>query len=699
MSKTLFLIEAPGKLKKLKQILGADYIVKASGGHICELARDGADSLGFEMNGNRVNCRFVPRDARAKKTIEELKGLVKGVDRVILATDEDREGEAIAWHLKEVLKLKDPLRVTYREITPAAVRAALQNPRRLNSDLVNAALARAVLDKLVGFKGSPLVWKLNNGAKSIGRVQSAALHILCQREREIGAFKPRDYWQVSVTYTEGFKAYYLGRNAPVGNAAEETEERDDASEAEEKKVEATRVSSAAEAEELVKVARSNPHRVASVEGKTVSKNPPAPFTTATLQQAAGSRLKWSPEKTMQVAQRLYEAGHITYMRTDSVHLDPGFCQKVKDWLVEKDPNNVPDRVVSHRRGKAAQEAHEAIRPTDIRRSSAELKTEIAPEEFELYLLIWLRTVASQCKPARIVKTRIVTRSGDVFWLSRGQTIAFAGYAKYWKDLEADSVLPTVNEGQPLNLKEANHEKKQTQPPPRYTEAKLVQVMERRGIGRPSTFAPTVKTLKERNYAEVVKRQLQATTLGLEVDAFLEKTLPELLEADFTAEMEGRLDSIAAGKENWESYLVAWNRNYFAPALSKAIGALPDAPGEEITDVPCPKCGKPLHKRASSSAKLAVPYFLKCAAPGCDGVMFMDKRSGNWVAPAACGGSVREKVTSNRLCPSCRQPLDVRKYTKDGQEKEMLVCSGKKCKDVAFFKTNQGKWWNKKYGEI
>jgi DNA topoisomerase-1 len=699
MSKTLFLIEAPGKLKKLKQILGADYIVKASGGHICELARDGADSLGFEMNGNRVNCRFVPRDARAKKTIEELKGLVKGVDRVILATDEDREGEAIAWHLKEVLKLKDPLRVTYREITPAAVRAALQNPRRLNSDLVNAALARAVLDKLVGFKGSPLVWKLNNGAKSIGRVQSAALHILCQREREIGAFKPRDYWQVSVTYTEGFKAYYLGRNAPVGNAAEETEERDDASEAEEKKVEATRVSSAAEAEELVKVARSNPHRVASVEGKTVSKNPPAPFTTATLQQAAGSRLKWSPEKTMQVAQRLYEAGHITYMRTDSVHLDPGFCQKVKDWLVEKDPNNVPDRVVSHRRGKAAQEAHEAIRPTDIRRSSAELKTEIAPEEFELYLLIWLRTVASQCKPARIVKTRIVTRSGDVFWLSRGQTIAFAGYAKYWKDLEADSVLPTVNEGQPLNLKEANHEKKQTQPPLRYTEAKLVQVMERRGIGRPSTFAPTVKTLKERNYAEVVKRQLQATTLGLEVDAFLEKTLPELLEADFTAEMEGRLDSIAAGKENWESYLVAWNRNYFAPALSKAIGALPDAPGEEITDVPCPKCGKPLHKRASSSAKLAVPYFLKCAAPGCDGVMFMDKRSGNWVAPAACGGSVREKVTSNRLCPSCRQPLDVRKYTKDGQEKEMLVCSGKKCKDVAFFKTNQGKWWNKKYGEI
>jgi DNA topoisomerase-1 len=699
MSRTLFLIEAPGKITKLKRILGSEYIVRASGGHIRELARDGADSLGFEMDGDRIHCRYVPRDARAKKTIAELKELIRSVDRVILATDEDREGEAIAWHLKEALKLKDPLRVTYREITPAAVRAALQSPRRLNNDLVNAALARAVLDKLVGFKGSPLVWKLNNGAKSIGRVQSAALHILCQREREIEAFQSWDYWQVSVTYTEGFKAYYLGRSAPARDVGEETDERDDASEAEEKKVEATRVSTAAEAEELVRRARSNPHRVVSVEGKTVSKNPPAPFTTASLQQAAGSRLKWSPEKTMQVAQRLYEAGHITYMRTDSVHLDPAFCQKVKTWLEEKDPNNVPDRVTSHRGGKAAQEAHEAIRPTDIRKSSAELKTEIAPEEFELYLLIWLRTVASQCKPARIVKTRIVTRSGDVFWQARGQTIALAGYARYWKDLEADSVLPTVTDGQSLHLKEANHEKKQTQPPPRYTEAKLVQVMERRGIGRPSTFAPTVKTLKERNYAEVVKRQLKATTLGLEVDAFLERTLPELLEAEFTAEMEGRLDSIAAGKENWESYLVAWNRNYFTPALCRATGALPETPKEEISDVPCPNCGKPLHKRASSSAKLAVPYFLKCAAPGCDGVMFMDGRSGNWVSPSASGGSEREKVVSDRLCPSCRQPLEVRKYKKDGQEKEMLVCGGKKCKDVAFFKTNQGKWWNKKYGEI
>jgi DNA topoisomerase-1 len=251
MTKTLFLIEAPGKLKKLRQILGAEYIVRASGGHIRELARDGADNLGFDLGKDHISCRFIPRSPQAKKTIAELKELARQVDSVILATDEDREGEVIAWHLKEVLNLKNPQRVTYREITPAAVQSAIRNPRSLDSNLVNAALARSVLDKLVGFKGSPLVWKLGNGAKSIGRVQSAALHILCQREREIQNFKPQDYWLVSVTYAEGFKAYYFGENASSTASQEEAEERDDAGEGEEKKVEATRVLSEAEADRLV----------------------------------------------------------------------------------------------------------------------------------------------------------------------------------------------------------------------------------------------------------------------------------------------------------------------------------------------------------------------------------------------------------------------------------------------------------------
>jgi DNA topoisomerase-1 len=716
MSKKLFLIEAPGKLKKLRQILGSDYIVKASGGHIRELAKDGDDNLGFDLNEHHISCRFVPRNPQAKKTIAELKELARQVDTVILATDEDREGEIIAWHLKEALKLRNPQRVTYREITPAAVQSALHRPRQLDANLVNAALARSVLDKLVGFRGSPLVWKLENGAKSIGRVQSAALHILCQREREIQQFKPQDYWLVSVTYAEGFKAYYLGESVPKSASKDKNNERDDAAEGEEKSVEATKVLSEAEADRLVAIARQFPHQVVKVEGKTASKSPPAPFTTSSLQQAAGSRLKWSPDQTMQVAQRLYEAGHITYMRTDSIHMDPQFCATVRQWLQEKDPNNVPAKVASHRQSKTAQEAHEAIRPTDIRKPSAQLKQEISAAEFELYLLIWLRTVASQCKSAQIVKSRIITQSGSVFWQARGQVVVFAGYSKYWKDLGADSVLPEVSQGQPLHLQEASHEKKQTQPPPRYTEAKLVQVMERRGIGRPSTFAPTVKTLKERGYAEVQKRQLQATILGLEVDAFLQKTLPELLEAEFTAQMEGKLDAIASGQENWERYIIDWNENYFAPALAKSLKVVAIMPRSDTahqqgsslnqgkeSKIICPQCGHKMREVPSKSKKLHKNYFLKC--PDCQAVMFYNKWHKVWELP----GEKREQLPqqlklTEHSCPVCGEKLVEREYEKEGKKKRMLVCSSpqaktdKKHKEVIYFESRNA-FWSKKYGEL
>jgi DNA topoisomerase-1 len=716
MSKKLFLIEAPGKIKKLRQILSSEYIVKASGGHIRELARDGEDNLGFDLSGQRISCRFVPRNPQAKKNIAELKELVRQVDTVILATDEDREGEIIAWHLKDALKLCNPQRVTYREITPAAVQSALKRPRQLDSNLVNAALARAVLDKLVGFRGSPLVWKLENGAKSIGRVQSAALHILCQREREIQAFRPQDYWLVSVTYSEGFKAYYLGESVPREDRTDKNSERDDADEGGEPKIDATKVLSEAEADRLVAIACQFSHQVVRVEGKTASKTPPPPFTTSSLQQVAGSRLKWSPDKTMQVAQRLYEAGHITYMRTDSFHLDPQFCATVRQWLEEKDPGNVPAKVTSHRQSKTAQEAHEAIRPTDIRRPSSELKGEISSEEFELYLLIWLRAVASQCKPAQIVKSRIVTQSGSVFWQARGQVVAFAGYARYWKDIAGNSLLPQVVRGQPLHLQEASHEKKQTQPPPRYSEAKLVQVMERRGIGRPSTFAPTVKTLKERGYAEVQKRQLQATSLGLEVDAFLQKTLPELLEAEFTAQMEGKLDAIALGQENWERYIIGWNEDYFAPALERAFRGMegmrrpakPPANGNSIargkeSKTLCPQCGLKMLEVPSQSKKLHKKHFLKCS--GCNTAMFYNKWRKAWELP---GEKREESALSLKLtahdCPVCGEKLAVREYEKEGQKKRMLVCSSpqgrtdKKHRDVAYFES-RNVFWSRKYGEI
>ena len=417
----------------------------------------------------------------------------------------------------------------------------------------------------------------------------------------------------------------------------------------------------------------------------------------------------NPETTMKVAQHLYEQGLITYMRTDSTALSDEFCQSVRQWLQAKDPQNLPSKQVKHRQSKNAQEAHEAIRPTDITRSSAQLKQELDDQQFQLYLIIWMRSVASLCKPAQLLQTKIISQSGEVKWLAKGQVVQFKGYTRYWNNISNDSVLPTVQQGQSLILNEAGHDKKQTQPPPRYTEPKLVQAMEKKGIGRPSTYAPTVKTLKQREYVKLSKGKLLPTTLGLDVDEFLGKMLPELLQAEFTAQMESTLDEIASGQQDWQKYLTTWNRDYFDPTLSKAWSALGGKPANNTTvtrdksDVCCPQCQKLLSKIPSKSKKLAVPYFLKCE-DGCDVVMFFDKKLNKWVQPGESKSSNGGQLTKFS-CPVCGQPLQEYSYKKDGQDKVMLRCSNSKgakdCrhKDVAFFMTKDKKWWSKKYGVL
>ena len=701
----LLIVESPNKIKKLKQILGSGWLIKASLGHVRELARDGEDNLGFTLTSDGVNCRFVPRNSKAAKIIKELKTVAKKSNAVYFASDPDREGETIAWHLAQELGVKNPQRVVYQEITEKAVLTAVKNPRPLDKQLVDAGLARACLDKLVGYRGSPLLWKQGKGGKSVGRVQSAALHILCHREREILNFKPVDYWSVWVNYQEGFRAFYLGQQE---QHSDKSLDNDDAGE-ETKTVESSRVLSEAQADKLVAIAKSNPHSVLQVEGKTVNRKPPAPFTTSTLQQAAGSRLKMNPETTMKVAQHLYEQGLITYMRTDSTALSDEFCQSVRTWLQAKDPQNLPSKLVKHRQSKNAQEAHEAIRPSDITRPSAQLKQELDDQQFQLYLMIWMRSVASLCKPARLLQTKIITQSGEVKWLAKGQVMQFQGYTRYWNNISNDSVLPTVQQGQSLILNEAGHDKKQTQPPPRYTEPKLVQAMEKKGIGRPSTYAPTVKTLKQREYVKLSKGKLLPTPLGLDVDEFLAQMLPELLQAEFTAQMEATLDEIASGQQDWQKYLTTWNRDYFDPTLTKAwsaIGGKPVSngkvtPSREKSDVCCPQCQKPLSKIPSKSKKLAVPYFLKCE-DGCDVVMFFDKKLNKWVQPGESKPSNAGQLTQYS-CPVCGKPLQEYPYQKDGQEKTMLRCSNSKCakdprhKNVAFFMTKDKKWWSKKFG--
>ena len=296
-----------------------------------------------------------------------------------------------------------------------------------------------MLDKLVGYRGSPLLWQLQNGAKSMGRVQSAALHILCTREREIQAFVPQDYWSVFVDYAEGFRAYYRGTAAET---SEEEAPDDAASPSEQSAPESARVTSEADANHLVAIAQQHPHTITGIEGKTTSRKPPPPFITSSLQQTAGSRLRFSPEQTMKVAQSLYEAGLITYMRTDSTMLSPEFCAQARQWLETHDPDNVPKKVAQHRKAKGAQEAHEAIRPTDMDRASEHLRAELSTDAFNLYVMIWKRAIASQCKPAQVQQTNINTQSGSVCWQTKGQVVIFLGYTRYWKNLKADAELPS-----------------------------------------------------------------------------------------------------------------------------------------------------------------------------------------------------------------------------------------------------------------
>lgn len=727
----LLLIESPGKSRKLSQILGSGWIVKASMGHVRELADDGEDALGFDLLDHRIECRYTPRGARGKQVLADLRQAVKQASAVYIATDPDREGETIGWHLQQELRLKNPRRVVYSEITPQAVRAAIAQPRALDQSLIAAGRARDCLDKLVGYKGSKhVVWQLNIGAKSMGRVQSATLHLLCLREQEIQVFKPQAYWSVWVEYQEGFKAFYRAKLNPSSKALREPP--DDAMDGAEKQ-ESDRVTTQAEADRLVAIARSTPHQVMTVEGKIIHQSPPPPFITSTLQQAAGAKLKFSPDKTMKVAQTLYEAGFITYMRTDSVMLAEPFCVAVRHYLEQHDPTNIPSKTTRHRAVKGAQEAHEAIRPTEVNRLPDPLKTQVSPDEAKLYELIWNRAIAAQCCPARLRKTRVISQSGSVYWEAKGQVVEFAGYTRYWNNLSADSQLPLLQQGQALRLKQAGADQKQTQPPPRYTEPKLVQLMERRGIGRPSTYAPTIKTLKERGYVQVEKAKLQPTPLGMDLDGALEKLLPDLIQPEFTAQMEAVLDKIAQGKQEWQAYLTQWHQSYFAPALEKAnhllkshdskigieSGSKSDLksgsqPGSQAigsksskaevskTGFSCPKCSETMSKIPSKSKKLKADHFLKCGAAGCGTVMFWNPKGKRYELPYAQRTPDPDSFT-DFPCPVCGALLERYHYTKEGKEKVMLRCSllenrRGKCKDVAFFE-GRDVFWSPKFGTL
>ncbi|MCB1516742.1 MAG: type I DNA topoisomerase [Hyphomicrobiaceae bacterium] len=576
----LVIVESPAKAKTINKYLGSGYEVLASFGHVRDLpAKDGSvrPDEDFAMSWEV--------DTAAKKRMNDIAAAAKNADELILATDPDREGEAISWHVLELLKQKKVIkdqpvrRVVFNAITKSAITEAMQHPREIDEPLVDAYLARRALDYLVGFNLSPVLWRKLPGSRSAGRVQSVALRLVCDREAEIEKFRPEEYWSVTGRYAHNGKNFDARLYSVDGNKTDKLD-----------------VKTEADAAGLQAAIRAGKSIVKSVEKKPTKRNPYAPFTTSTLQQEASSRLGFAPARTMQIAQRLYEGvnvggetvGIITYMRTDAVQLAPEAIGQTRGSIERYfGANYLPEKPrIYQTKAKNAQEAHEAIRPTDLMRHPDQLR-HIDPDQLRLYTLIWRRTLASQMKAAEIARTTVdIDIEGaprDLTLRAVGSVITFPGFLSVYAptksdDEEDDRELPAMNEGDALNLESADIEQHFTQPPARYTEASLIRKMEELGIGRPSTYAATLSVLQDRNYMRLEKKALHAEDRGRVVTAFLESFFTRYVEYDFTAGLESQLDQISAGDIGYKQVL----RQFWAD-FSHHLSEIKDLRVSEVLD--------------------------------------------------------------------------------------------------------------------
>ncbi len=585
MGKKLLIIEAPNKVAKLEHYLGKGYTVLASVGHVRDLPKSNKDAVDIE--GGFVPHYVVPAEKR--EVIERIKRAASTADEVYLATDPDREGEAIAWHIKEAAELKKPVRIVFHEITESAVTEALKHPRKIDENLRRAQEARRVLDRIVGYDLSELIWKKVRYGLSAGRVQSPALRILAEREREIAAFVPLTYYTLTASFTTKQGATF------ETTCVEEPKTKE-------------------EAERIVTLGRSASWKVADVIEKEEARNPRPPFTTSTLQQAASTRLGFSPSRTMRVAQKLYEAGHISYLRTDSVNLSTEALASLAH-VVETTFGKEYLEVRKYKTtSKNAQEAHEAIRPTDAALEHAG-KT---PDENHLYELIRIRALASQMTAAKLMRTTITAQASTEIphFKATGSRTLFPG----WLALDTgakgeDTELPRLASADPLTLLSLASLEKQTEPPNRYTEAGLVHELEKRGIGRPSTYASITTTIQDRGYVEKVGRALKPTATGMVVSSWLEENFPDYVSDSFTAHMEDELDEIARGERGYTETL----STFYTP-FAKAVKAKADLPkATSLGDVdpkkfPCPLCGSPMELKLGRGG-----VFMSCKRyPECTG---------------------------------------------------------------------------------
>lgn len=579
----LVIVESPAKAKTIEKYLGKEYKVLASVGHIRDLPKSNKDAVDIEGG-------FIPHYVVSPGKSEVIRKIQEAADKateVLLATDPDREGEAIAWHLTEAAKLGKAKRVVFNEITKDAVIEAISNPRAIDQNLRKAQEARRVLDRLVGYDLSGLIWKKVRYGLSAGRVQSPALRILVEREREIRAFTPEEFYVI----TADFKTL-KGQSFTATCAVEPKTGK--------------------EAEEIVTKGKKGSWIVKDVTASPVKRSPKAPFSTSTLQQAASTRLGFSPSRTMRVAQKLYEAGLITYMRTDSTNLATVAVSAIATYVKKEFGEKYLETRVYKTKSKNAQEAHEAVRPTDVTKPHAG-STE---EEERLYELIHARTVASQMADAIMTRTKIIAETEGVPEFSvTGSIIAFEGWLVADKGAKGEeTILPEASPGEKLALQEIQSEQKFTQPPPRYSEAGLVKELEKRGIGRPSTYASIIKTIVDRGYVLKEGRSLQPTTTGEVVSTFLEQNFEKYVSDTFTAEMENELDQIASGERKYMETL----RDFYVP-FSKDVASKENIEkltnlGDAGKEFPCPECGSKMVMKLSRSG-----VFMSCARfPDCKG---------------------------------------------------------------------------------
>lgn len=683
MGQNLVIVESPAKAKTIEKYLGKNYVVEASMGHVRDLPKS---KLGVDIEEN-YNPKYITIRGKGE-LIDKLKKAAKKSDKVYLATDPDREGEAISWHLANILKIPEDkkCRIVFNEITKSAVKSSLKEARTIKMTLVDAQQARRILDRLVGYEISPILWKNVKWGLSAGRVQSVALKLICDKENEIKAFVPKEYWTIDSIMKKGRK------KIPLKLISKNK-----------KKIE---INTEEEADIILNDINAKDFIVKSITTGKKKRNPLPPFTTSTLQQEASKKINFITKRTMSVAQNLYEGvevkgfgtvGLITYMRTDSVRISKEAQEKALEFIEkEYGKEYLPESPRVYKGKKNIQDAHEAIRPTIMEITPEIAKANLTSEQYKLYSLIWKRFMASQMASCMLNTNSIDVLNGDYLFRASGSTIDFDGFMKlyeYGTDDDDSGILPVLKENEVLQKDSVDKTQHFTMPPARYTEASFVKLLEEKGIGRPSTYVPTISTLLSRDYVVREKKNLIPTELGFIVNNIMTEYFKMIVDVDFTAEMERKLDNVEEGTEEWTKVV----GEFFEPlktAIEKAEKEVSKVVIEdEVTDIPCDKCGRMMViKRGRYGKFLACPGYPECKnakpiveeldvpCPEC-GKKIVVKKSKRGKKFFGCSGYPECKFVSwnepvNEKCPECNSYM-VKKYSK--KDGSYIQCSNSECK--------------------